>query len=216
MATTNRVSRKEVPYARQRLPGRAKGRSGNPIMDIEVTGLEPTERNVNIPKHQPNGSNSDSKTFEFVTLTSEPTTTRLREISKIVRKQAMHDYLRKQNRQAASGIVEVVESTKVEEPSRYTSKFKLDTWSHKTKTKAIIARRAKESDQAAPTVQEELIPTNDSTSSGELPIVGAWRPIERDAQFQRFFSPSASALDPFNTLAIRLDTHSKKLLVHCI
>lgn len=170
---------------------------------------------VNVPKYQPNGSNSDSKTFEFVTLTSEPTTTRLRETSKTVRKQAMHDYLRKQNRQAVSGIVEVVESTKLEEPSRYKSKFKLDTWSHKTKTKAIIARQAKESNHAAPTVQEDLMPSNSSTTSRELLIVGSWRPIERDAQFQRIFSPSASSLDPFDSLAINLGPHSEKLLVHC-
>jgi hypothetical protein len=85
---------------------------------------------------------ADPKLFEFVTIT-RPSDATNAELSKTVRTQAMRDYLRKQNRQAITGVVEVVTGVKPEEPARYKGRFKLNTWSHKTKTKAINARRDK-------------------------------------------------------------------------
>ncbi|CZR53411.1 uncharacterized protein PAC_03289 [Phialocephala subalpina] len=218
MATANKVSRIEVPHARQRLPRKAKGRYLVPITDIEVTEPELTGKSVNVLKHRIDGdapTNMNDKTFEFVTLTSEPTSTTLRETSKQVRKQAMHDYLRKQNQQSATGVIEVVESSKLQEHFQYKGKFKLNTWSHKTKTKAILARRERATNEEENVAsQEEPVPFNNFSNSDTLTRINSWRPIERSGPLQRIFSPSASSLDPFDTLAIRLGPQSEKLLVH--
>lgn len=169
---------------------------------------------VNIRKPQEDVAASSNQKFEFVTLTSEPSTITTRETSKTVRKQAMNDYLRKQNRQATTGIPQVVESVHLDEPSRYKGKFKLNTWTHKTKTKAILARRVKslEEQDAISDLEDLLLPTG---SSSTLTIVSPWSLISSDRPPLRIFSPSTASLDPFNTSAIRLGPNSEKLLVHC-
>ncbi|KUJ17967.1 uncharacterized protein LY89DRAFT_732670 [Mollisia scopiformis] len=219
MPDSSATSRMQSSHIRQRLPRRAKANNSPSIDDATVTGPELTERSVNILKHresmaESNLSRRDVKQFEFVTLTSQPTMITTRQTSKTVRKQAMNDYLRKQNRQATTGIVETVESVQLEEPSRYKGKFKLDTWSHKTKTKAILARRTKLSHDESPSANEESLPTIGSWAPSSLARVTAWQPIERDDLLPRIFSPSTSSIDPFDTLAIRLGPLSENLLVH--
>ena len=159
-------------------------------------------------------TNKNAKHFEFVTLTSQPTTATTRQTSKTVRKQAMNDYLRKQNRQATNGTIETigtVESTHSEEPSRYKGKFKLDTWSHKTKTKAILARRAKVLNEHGSSVQEEEPSIN---SPKALTPHSSRHAIPGDSTLSRIFS-HRSSLDPFNTFAVKLNSSSDQLLVHC-
>jgi hypothetical protein len=77
------------------------------------------------------------RSFEFVAITqpSEATNTA---VSKQIRTQVMKDYLRKQTRQAITGDEEVLHSVKPEKAAHYRGKFKLSTWSHKTRTKELL------------------------------------------------------------------------------
>ncbi|KAE8449819.1 hypothetical protein EG329_007296 [Mollisiaceae sp. DMI_Dod_QoI] len=219
MPDTNKVPKTRASHAQQ-LPSNAKSKNGGSPTTNKVTGPDLKDTSVNILKGRDDMgvsilANADVKQFEFVTLTSQPTASTLRQTSKTVRKQAMHDYLRKQNRQATTGIVEVVKSVQLREPSRYKGKFKLDTWSHKTKSKAIIARRAKFSDDQDAVVNQNEQLSSMGTSTPDTPaIISKWRPIQRDGSPSRIFSPSAGSLDPFNTLSISLGPLSEKLLVH--
>lgn len=177
---------------------------------------------VNIVNHQNDVSSStivgkDIKQFEFVTLTSQPTTITTKETSKTVRKQAMKDYLRKQNRQATTGIVELVKGVHPKEPAQYKGKFKLNTWSHKTKTKAILARKVKlYLDSQEISTREDSSPPNESPISGPLTHVNTRQRVHNEDPCLRIFSPITSSLDPFDTLAIRLGPLSEDLLAHCM
>ena len=133
------------------------------------------------------------------------------ETSRKVRTQAMRDYLRKQNKQAMTGIVEVVTSVNPESPSRYKGRFKLNTWSHKNQTKVInkVTRNTKHSE----TLNET---TNGGASNGsDSGVLGVWRPMKAYQSPNTAFYPSPGGLDPFDTLSIKLGPHSDRVLVHC-
>jgi hypothetical protein len=154
-------------------------------------------------------ANENTKHFEFVTLTSEPTTVTTRQTSKTVRKQAMNDYLRKQNLQATTGQIEAVESSQLKEPSLYKGKFKLDTWSHKTKTKAILARRAKipESRGEFDDGQRPQSISSNALTSHDWHEIGG-NDLPRPSSLN-------TSLDPFNTLSIDLGPLSNQILLYC-
>jgi hypothetical protein len=125
----------------------------------------------------------------------------------------MRDYLRKQSRQAATGVPEVVASTNPEDPSRYKYKgrFKLNTWSHKNSTKSLRAKRAgvfgKKQDDSVTVEVSELLATDIQ--------------VEVRGRNRKYRSPkpvfilNGSCLDPFSSLAVPLGPHSERLLVHC-
>ncbi|CZR68916.1 uncharacterized protein PAC_18817 [Phialocephala subalpina] len=87
MPDANMISRKQSSHARQQFPRKAKPNEST-VLDTSVTRLELTERSVNILKHRdrdvssPTVTNSDVKQFEFVTLTSQPTTNTTRATSR--------------------------------------------------------------------------------------------------------------------------------------
>jgi hypothetical protein len=123
----------------------------------------------------------------------------------------MRDYLRKQNKQAITGVVEVVTSVNPESPSRYKGRFKLNTWSHKNQTKGInkVTRNSKHPE----TVNETA---SGAVSSGtEYGAMGVWRPMKAYQSPNTAVYPSPGGLDPFDTLSIKLGPHSERLLVHC-
>ena len=166
--------------------------------DDKATTLEPEER----------------RTFEFVTITSQPSATNRNETSKQVRTQAMRDYIRKQTKEAITGVTEVVSHVNLEEPSRYKGRFKLNTWSHKTKTKATNARNAKLRDlDERETVEEVAVRGQDVAKVGDLEFQG-WQAITPMRLPNPVFS-SYGRMDPFNSLAIRLGPSSENLLIHC-
>jgi hypothetical protein len=153
----------------------------------------------------------ESKTFEFVTITSQPSALDHNETSKRVRTQAMRDYLRKQNKEAITGVPEVVLPVALEEPSRYKGRFKLNTWTHKAQKKSKNARSSKSQNVEEEIADQELISFSRSAPSlEELGDAGlrATSPLQ-------FPNPVFSGLDPFNSLAIQLEPHSENLLVHC-
>jgi hypothetical protein len=126
----------------------------------------------------------------------------------------MRDYLRKQNKEAITGVPEVVSNVTLEEPSRYKGRFKLNTWSHKAKTKATNERKARSRDverQAAS--QAMVLQGGDLTSSEGLEDQGR-QPINSVRLPNPVFSGNGR-LDPFNSLVIQLGPHSENLLVYC-
>lgn len=164
---------------------------------------------MNIDKLDRDVTNEDfpiRKNFEFVTLTDEPSKTPRNETSKIVRAHAMRDYLRRQNQEVMTGIVEAPTSLPVKELSQQKTRFKLDTWTHKTREKAINKRRSKLS--PAKTRKEGYAPLQPSVGS-------------RGEGTSHFVVPSpfllalSGDLDPFDTLSVKLGSLSQRLLVHC-
>ncbi|KAH7351275.1 fungal-specific transcription factor domain-containing protein [Rhexocercosporidium sp. MPI-PUGE-AT-0058] len=121
----------------------------------------------------------------------------------------MRDYLRKQNRQAISGVVEVVESTNPEEPAQYKGKFKLASWTHKSKEKSVIARREKALNAAVTLPNEDHRTGEDSVMSNVDYQI--WQPRKT---LNPAFALSSGSLDPFDSLSIRLGPLSERLLVH--
>jgi hypothetical protein len=150
---------------------------------------------------------TDKQKFEFVTITGQPTSITRNETSKKVRTQAMRDYLRKQNKQAMTGIVEVVRSVNPKEPSRYKGRFKLNTWSHKNQTKVI---NKVTQDSKVPKAKKKV--TNEIAWGNGLDV---WRPGKAYHSPNPVFSVNPGTLDPFDTLAIKLGPLSERLLVHC-
>jgi hypothetical protein len=153
-----------------------------------------------------NDISKDTQKFEFVTITGQPTSIKRNETSKKVRTQAMRDYLRKQNKQAMTGIAEVVTSVNPESPSRYKGRFKLNTWSQAVYK---VIRNTK-----YPETLNET--TNGIFSNGsEYGVAGVWRPMKAYQSPNTAFYPSPGGLDPFDMLSIKLGPHSERLLVHC-
>jgi hypothetical protein len=137
--------------------------------------------------------------LEFVTITGRPTTKNSPETSKQVRTQAMRDYLWK-HKQASSGVVKIVESVDPEEPSTYKGRFKLNTWSHKIKTKSKHKRQVR--------------------SEVDLDVVHLRGTVGEGASGGHFPAPRLSfsfgtGLDPFNALAIPLTPSRDQILEHC-
>ena len=119
----------------------------------------------------------------------------------------MRDYLRKQNKEAMTGVPEVVTSVILQEPSRYKGRFKLNTWSHKAKLKATTARKARSRGVGG------QAPTQEAALHSEV-AVSVWQPISPLLLPKQVFSVSGR-LDPFDSLAIQLGPKDDKLLVHC-
>jgi hypothetical protein len=153
----------------------------------------------------------ETKTFEFVTITSQPSALNRNETSKRVRTQAMRDYLRKQNKEAITGVSEVVSPVALEEPSRYKGRFKLNTWTHKAQKKWTNARNKKSQDVEEGIADQELNSLSRSSPSSEGRGDAGWRatsPLQLP-------NPVFSRLDPFDSLAIQLKPQSENLLIHC-
>jgi hypothetical protein len=126
----------------------------------------------------------------------------------------MRDYLRKQNKQAITGVSEVASAVTLAEPSRYKGRFKLNTWTHKAKKKSLDARKARPRDVEREVASQELILHGGSPrSSSELEGQG-WQPINARRLPNPVFSVNGR-IDPFDSLAVQLGPHSDNLLVHC-
>ena len=153
----------------------------------------------------------ETKTFEFVTITSQPSALNRNETSKRVRTQAMRDYLRKQNKEATTGVPEVVSPVALEEPSRYKGRFKLNTWTHKAQKRSTTARNTKSQHVEKGIADQALTSLSRSSPSSEEPGHAGWRgtsPLQLP-------NPVFSRLDPFDSLAIQLKPQSENLLIHC-
>ncbi|KAG4431745.1 hypothetical protein IFR05_012779 [Cadophora sp. M221] len=164
------------------------------------------------PDRTPDIEKKDSllkRNFEFVTLTGQPSAITRSATSKKVRTQAMRDYLRKQHRQAISGVVEVVESTNPEEPAQYKGKFKLASWTHKSKKKSAVARREKLLGAAAILSEEDRRTDEDSVMANV-----DWEIWQSHKASNPVSTVSSGSLDPFDTLCIKLGPLSERLLVY--
>jgi len=116
----------------------------------------------------------------------------------------MRDYLRKQSRQAATGVPEVVIPTQLDKPSQYAGRFKLNTWTHKTTTKAL-ARRALENTQKE---------ASKKARDPELAIFNSkYRP--KQPEKRTTINWTLTSLDPFDSLVVSIKPRSQKLLAHC-
>jgi hypothetical protein len=154
--------------------------------------------------------------LEFITITGKPSDTNRNETSKKVRTQAMRDYLRKQNRQALSGVVEIVANANPEEPSQYKGRFKLNSWSHKAQTKSLQSRRVADRKlvvrpRVIELVQPQIRPSTAVAPDDSVPDVQMWQPQYPNS----VFSLDTRRVDPFDSLSINLGPRSEKLLVHC-
>ena len=150
--------------------------------------------------------------FEFITITrpSDATNT---EVSKTVRTQAMRDYLRKQNRQAITGVAEIVTSVEPEEPARYKGRFKLNTWSHKTKTKALNARGEKGlTTEATAKISNKKASTPEDADTAHLELS---HPKQHRSPNPVIFLDRRQ-IDPFDSLSIKLGSRSEGLLLYCM
>jgi len=152
----------------------------------------------------------ETRTFEFVTITTQPSTMSQSGTSKQVRTQAMRDYLRKQNKEAITGIPEVLSAVALEEPSQYKGRFKLNTWTHKAKRKSPNARKQKSRDVEIEVASEALVTQG---AKGRMKDE-SWQAINAGRLPNSVFSVNGR-LDPFNTLAVQLGPHSEKILTHC-
>ena len=149
--------------------------------------------------------------YEFVTITGEPSQIDRSETAKVVRTQAMRDYLRKQNRHGLSDMAEDVTNTKPEMPSEYRGKFKLKSWSHKTKTKAMARRMALLAQKEYPPAPKtSIVPV----AHEQTMKIGLWQEAQQQPQTS-IFVLSASRPDPFDSLSITLTPRSERLLKHC-
>ncbi|KAE9375227.1 hypothetical protein N431DRAFT_555700 [Stipitochalara longipes BDJ] len=198
-----------APHARNRLPRRSKPKQRH------VEGTETAKRSV--PNNQNyDKSNApeplDTKTFEFVTITSEPSTMSQNGTSKQVRTQAMRDYLRKQNKEAITGVREVVSAVTLEEPSQYKGRFKLNTWTHKAKKKSSSARKSKSRGVELLELEVASQALVTQGANGELKDQ-SWQDINAGRLPNSAFSVN-HRLDPFDSLAVQLGPHSEKLLTH--
>jgi hypothetical protein len=138
--------------------------------------------------------------LEFVTVTGKPGINE-DETSKRIRTQVMRDYLRKQHRYATTGYDDVMVPVQPENPSKYKGKFKLDTWSHKTKTKYLTHRPVEKRQKK---VEQQSLRSLKSSRS--------W---PREVSDQLNIDWTSADLDPFDSLAIKIGPSSQKLLVHC-
>jgi hypothetical protein len=183
-----------------------------------LTRMAATFGHGDIPEHAEKETHTqdDFKSFEFVTVTGQPSPNSRFETSKRVRTQAMRDYLRKQNRQATAGIVEVIAGANPEQPSVYKGKFKLNSWSHKTKSKSMKARHARQVEGEVPDAGEEVVEEagTSSTKVSRQPSE-AWQLRRSPQPYSELITTRVSLLDPFNSLSIELRPLSDRLLVHC-
>ena len=123
----------------------------------------------------------------------------------------MRDYLQKQNRQAFTGVVEIVTSVNPEEPARYKGRFKLNTWSHKTKTKALNARREKGLTSEATAKRHNRKTSTLADDDAQLVLSRPWEHPSPNP----VFSLDGHRIDPFDSLVVKLGSRSEELLLHC-
>jgi len=131
----------------------------------------------------------------------------------------MRDYYRRQNQQAMTGVVEVTSRIELEEPSRYKSKFKLNTWSsRKNKTKNSNSN----SGHAGSLDSEVGGRTNMTRSEDEVEIPRDEELTVREGLTaevrrlpKRIFSLGSGTLDPFDSLSIKLGPQSERLFAYC-
>lgn len=156
----------------------------------------------------------ESKTFEFVTITSQPSAINRKATSKTVRTQAMRDYLRKQNKEAITGIPEVASAVSLEEPSRYKGRFKLNTWTHKAKRKSVEGRKGRSRDVGEQIKSQAMVVRGGDVAASLALETQGWNPISPRHLPNSVFSVSGR-LDPFDSLAIQLGPQSENILNHC-
>lgn len=114
-------------------------------------------------------------------------------------------------RREATGISEVVTSVKPAELGRYKGRFKLNTWSHKTRTKALNARREK-----ALTAEVRLNPKKKVQTPEKSDVTPELAPPNRDRSPNPVFFLDRRQIDPFDSLSVKLGSHSQELLLHCM
>jgi len=177
------------------------------IFKVAIPGISNADDKSDLPEPL------ESRTFEFVTITSQPSTMSQNGTSKQVRTQAMRDYLRKQNKEAITGVPEIVSAVTLEKPSQYKGRFKLNTWTHKAKKKSTNSRKTKSQNVE---MLELEVPSQALVTQGAS--VGledqTWQGINA-GQFPNSVVSINRRLDPFDTLAIQLGPHSEKILTHC-
>lgn len=161
-------------------------------------------------------ASTTTSNFEFITFTGKAPATSHNATSKKVRSKAMRDYLQKQTRQAMTGVVEVVEGNNPEEPEQYKGKFKLTSWTHKTKEKALQARNQRLAVTKAKPARGEEDDIGEDTEIVSKRRFEVWQASEASTSVPSPKLPFLSGvLDPFDTLCINLGPESEKLLVHC-
>lgn len=123
----------------------------------------------------------------------------------------MRDYLRKQTKEAITGIPEILPPpVTLEEPSQYKGRFKLNTWTHKAKTKSLNTRKARPRDVEDGIVSQEIVVKRGNGGIEDR----EWQAMYAGRLPNSVFSING-LLDPFKTLAIQLGPDSENLLVHC-
>ncbi|KAI9643953.1 hypothetical protein NHQ30_007304 [Ciborinia camelliae] len=139
--------------------------------------------------------------FEFVTvtITARVSENDRHEGSRKVRVQAMHDYLRKQNKQSSNTIDEAYIPKVFKEPAQYNGRFKLKSWTHKARTKSLPRSQVKEPDRGA---DIDVAAMNSRTNQAAL-----------DAQ-SLVSLLGGSRLNSFNSPSIILEARSERLIVH--
>ncbi|RFU27439.1 hypothetical protein B7463_g8899, partial [Scytalidium lignicola] len=152
-----------------------------------------------------NISYNEGPSFEFVTI-SGPSEIKAAETSKRIRIHAMKNYVRKQHQQAVIGDEKVSIDQTHTSPSLYKGKFKLDSWTHKAKTKSLLQQKVKA------LASEQMIDTTNTPA----PIIQD-QEILRPRKLRQPSSPpvviSTSKVDPFDSLVISLQPRSEQLLV---
>jgi hypothetical protein len=131
--------------------------------------------------------------------------------SKQVRTQAMRDYLRKQTKEAITGVPEIVAPpVTLDKPSQYKGRFKLNTWTHKGNAKSLNGRKAGSRIIAGMEANQGIVAQRGNKQVDDR----EWQAMNAGGLSISVFSANGR-LDPFNSLPILLGPHSENLLVHC-
>ena len=123
----------------------------------------------------------------------------------------MRDNLRKQTKEAITGVPEILPPpVTLEEPSQYKGRFKLNSWTHKAMTKSLNTRKARPGDVEDGVVSQEIVVQRGNGGVEDR----EWQAMNAGRLPNSVFSINGH-LDPFETLAIQLGPDSENLLVHC-
>lgn len=125
--------------------------------------------------------------------------------SKIVRTQAMRDYIRRKKIYTTTGKIDKTQSINFNEPSQYESRFKLETWSHKSQKKVTGSQQSRKkkleldgAQLASPYYSQHVSPE-----------------IDLERRVLPLFSLNEHRLDPFSSLSIHFTPNSERLLWYC-
>ncbi|KAF4628236.1 hypothetical protein G7Y89_g9915 [Cudoniella acicularis] len=159
----------------------------------------------------------EASALEFVTITGRPSE-HYAENSKQVRVHAMRDYIRK-SKNGADAVI-AVKNVHPEEPSRYKGRFRLNTTSHNSKSKAKPKTRATpKSKDTHPRRISSTPATAIASQSKDLHGDTSDQDFQKEDSFGYQQSPKRVSflghwLDPFNTLAVQLTPLSERGFYH--